>query len=130
MRVRRLAAMLVLALPLVSGACALSIDATKTGVPVTLAATNAQPTAGTAFAVRRSAVYGFWGLATLSEPALHKVLQGQLVGARQIADVRVKVRSRWSDVLFTVLTAGLIVPRTVEVRGVVVADSAAAAPRP
>jgi hypothetical protein len=33
--------------------------------------------------------------------------------------VKIKVRSRWSDVLFTVLTAGLIVPRTVTYEGVV-----------
>jgi len=33
--------------------------------------------------------------------------------------VKIRVRSRWSDVLFTVLTAGLIVPRTVTVEGIV-----------
>lgn len=116
------------ALPLLTGACATSFDATKVGVPVTLAGQNAQPTPGAAFQVRKSAVYGLWGLATLGAPSLDRLLATQLVGARQIADVKVKVRSRWSDVLFTVLTAGLIVPRTVEVQGVVVSDSAATPP--
>jgi len=36
-----------------------------------------------------------------------------------VADVRIRVRSRWSDVLITALTAGLIVPRTVTFEGVV-----------
>ena len=36
-----------------------------------------------------------------------------------IADVRIRVRSRWTDVLITALTAGLIVPRTVTFEGVV-----------
>jgi hypothetical protein len=36
-----------------------------------------------------------------------------------VSDVRIRVRSRWSDVLFTVLTAGLNVPRTVTYEGVV-----------
>jgi hypothetical protein len=33
--------------------------------------------------------------------------------------VKIRVRSRWSDVLFTVLTAGILVPRTVTVEGIV-----------
>lgn len=125
---RRVLLPILAALPLLTGACATSLDATKVGVPVTLAGQNAQPTPGAAFKVRKSAVYGLWGLATLGAPSLDRILATQLVGARQIADVKVKVRSRWSDVLFTVLTAGLIVPRTVEVEGVVVGDSTAAAP--
>jgi hypothetical protein len=36
-----------------------------------------------------------------------------------VADLRIRVRSRWSDVLLTGLTLGLIVPRTVTFEGVV-----------
>ncbi len=118
--------LLAIALPLLLGACSYTLDATQTGVPVTMASQNAQATPGTPFHVRKHAVYGLWGLATLSEPALHKALQTQLVGARQIADVRVHVRSRWSDVLLTALTGGLIIPRTVDIQGTVVGDSATA----
>ena len=56
----------------------------------------------------------------LSRPDLHNVLAGQLVGGKALVDVRIKVRSRWSDVLITVLTAGLVVPRTVTASGIVV----------
>jgi len=53
------------------------------------------------------------------EPSLRKALAAQLGGASGIADLKIKVRSRWSDLLFTVLTAGLIVPRSVTFEGVV-----------
>jgi hypothetical protein len=42
-----------------------------------------------------------------------------LGGGSGIAELRIKVRSRWSDVLVTALTAGLIVPRAVTYEGVV-----------
>lgn len=122
---RRLAAVLLLA-PL--AACALTLDASRTGVPVTLASAGAAPATGTRFAITKHATYGLWGLATLSEPSLDRVLKTQLVGAKEIRDVRVRVKSRWSDVLISVLTAGLIVPRTVTVEGTVVADSTLAVP--
>jgi hypothetical protein len=50
---------------------------------------------------------------------LRKALAAQLTGGSGIADLRIKVRSRWSDVLITALTAGLIVPRAVTFEGVV-----------
>lgn len=124
---RRLAVLLLLA-PL--AACALTLDGSRTGVPVTLATPGAAPAPGSRFTVTKHATYGLWGLATLSEPSLEKVLKTQLVGAKEIRDVRVKVRSRWSDVLISVLTAGLIIPRTVTVEGTVVADSTLPAPIP
>jgi len=40
-------------------------------------------------------------------------------GAR-IANLRIKVRSRWSDLLITAITAGVIVPRSVTFEGVIV----------
>jgi hypothetical protein len=58
-------------------------------------------------------------LAKLKEPSLRKALAAQLSGGSGIADLRIKVRSRWSDVLITVLTAGLVVPRAVTFEGVV-----------
>jgi hypothetical protein len=55
------------------------------------------------------------------------------VGGRSVSNVRIKVRSRWSDVLITGLTLGLFVPRTVTIEGVVTgsagADTTAARPQ-
>jgi len=103
-----------------TSACSLTIDATALGVPATLASDAAQPAEGTEFSVSTHAVYGLWGVVKLSEPSVQKVLAAQLVDGKAIADVRVRVRSRVRDVLFTIITAGLVVPRTVTVEGVVV----------
>lgn len=99
--------------------CSLSFDATTLGVPATLASAAGQPAAGDRFAVSSKAVFGLWGLARLKQPSLRKALAAQLGGGTGLADVKIRVRSRWSDVLFTVITAGLIVPRTVTFEGVV-----------
>ena len=66
------------------------------------------------------AVYGLWGLAQLKNPSVEKILAGQLVGNNTLADVRIRIRSRWSDLLISALTLGLVVPRSVTVEGVVV----------
>jgi len=110
-----------MALLLLAG-CAQTIDATKVGVPVTLASAAGQPppAGGEPFTVTGHAIYGFWGIAQLSSPELHRTLAGQLVGGKALVDVRIKVRSRWSDVLITVLSAGIIIPRTVTAEGIVV----------
>lgn len=107
--------LLVLSLP----ACAQTFDATTLGVPATLATAAGQPTAGERFVVSSKAVFGLWGIARLRQPSLRKALAAQLGGGTGVADVRIRVRSRWSDVLITALTAGLIVPRTVTFEGVV-----------
>jgi hypothetical protein len=100
-------------------ACATTFDARTLGVPVTLASPAGEPAEGSRFSVTSRAVYGLWGLALLKEPSLRKALAAQLTGGSGIADLRIKVRSRWSDVLITALTAGLIVPRAVTFEGVV-----------
>lgn len=111
---------------LASAGCAYHMDARGVGVPVTLAEQPGQKLAGQAFKVSGHATYAFWGIATLSEPSLKKILAAQLLGAKAVTDVRVKIRSRWGDLLLTALTGGLIVPRTVTVEGTVVGDSTAA----
>ena len=112
-------AALALALAFALGACSLSYDATTLGVPATLASAAGQPPAGDRFAVTSKAVFGLWGLARFKEPSLRRALAGQLGGATGVADVRIRERSRWSDILITVLTAGILVPRTVTFEGVV-----------
>lgn len=104
---------------LVAG-CANTFDATKLGVPTTLASSAAKPAEGTPFSVTSRAVYGLWGVVKFSEPSVRKTLAAQLVGGSEIADVRIKVRSKFSDLLVTGLTLGLIVPRAVTIEGIVV----------
>ena len=110
---------LVLALALSLAGCAETFDASTLGVPASLAAPAGQPAQGTRFRVTSHAVYGLWGLASIKQPSLRKTLAAQLAGGSGIADLKIKVRSRWSDVLITALTAGLIVPRAVTFEGVV-----------
>lgn len=103
---------------LLVGGCSTTIDATNLGVPVTLSSAAGQRPAGEAFTINTHAVFGLWGIATLKQPAVHKILASQLVGKTALADVRIKLRSRWNDILITVLTAGLVVPRSVTIEGV------------
>ncbi len=115
MRARGLAIALVVA---VSG-CVQTFDSTTLGVPVTMAAAPGESTAGTPFKTSSHSVYGMWGLLTISQANLQRELARQLVGGQQIVQLRIKTKSRWSDLLFTVLTAGLVVPRTVRFEGII-----------
>ncbi len=117
MTVPRAAIPLLLVLSL--AACAQTFDASTLGVPATLATAAGQPAAGDRFRVSSKAVFALWGIARFRQPSLRKALAAQLGGGNGIADVRIRVRSRWTDVLITALTAGLIVPRTVTFEGVV-----------
>jgi hypothetical protein len=107
------------------GGCAQTFDASTMGVPVTLATAVGQQVEGTRFRVTSRAVYAFWGLTRIKDPSLRKALAAQLAGGTGIANLRIKIRSRWSDVLITALTAGLIVPRAVTYEGVVTGPPAA-----
>jgi hypothetical protein len=108
-----------LALVCLLAGCAQSFDAATLGVPATMASPAGQPPAGDRFRVTSHAVFGLWGAVKLREPSLRKTLAAQLGGGSGIADLKIRARSRWTDVLFTVLTAGLVVPRTVTFEGVV-----------
>jgi hypothetical protein len=99
--------------------CAHNFDATTLGVPVTVSSPAGQPPQGDRFRVSSKSVFGFWGLIRYKEPSLRKALAAQLAGGTGVADLRIRVRSRWSDVLITGLTLGLIVPRSVTFEGVV-----------
>ncbi|MBA3259451.1 MAG: hypothetical protein H0T68_08305 [Gemmatimonadales bacterium] len=114
----RRAAPVLLLLLLLSG-CAQTFDATGVGVPVTLASPAGQAPQGPRFSVTNRAVFGFWGLLRFRQPSLRQALAAQLVGGSGVADLRIRVRSRWTDVLVSALTLGLIVPRAVTFEGVV-----------
>ena len=111
---------LVLALTAVLTGCSLTLDASHLGVPATLATSAAAPVEGTAFSVTSRAVYGLWGAVKFSQPSLQKTLAAQLAGGKEVANVRVRVRSKFSDLLITGLTLGLVVPRAVTIEGVIV----------
>jgi hypothetical protein len=114
---RRAAAALALA-GLLAG-CAQTFDAATLGVPVTMASAAGSAPAGDRFRITSHAVFGLWGIVKIKEPSLQKALASQLGGGSGLANVKIRVRSRWNDVLFTVLTAGLVAPRTVTFEGVV-----------
>jgi hypothetical protein len=113
---RRAAPMLLL---LLLAGCAQTFDAATLGVPATMASPAGQPAQGDRFAINSKAVYGFWGVLRFKQPSLQKVLASQLGGGTGVADLRIKVRSRWSDLLVSALTLGLVVPRSVTFEGVV-----------
>ena len=118
---RRAYRLLPLAAVLVGG-CVQNIEATHIGLPVTLAsaAGTAVPAGGEPFTVTGKAVYAMWGITQIGSPDLHHTLAGQLVGGKALVDVKIKVRSRLTDVLVTIITVGIIVPRTVTASGIVV----------
>ncbi len=110
----------LVALALTGSGCALSFDSTELGVPTSLAEPAATPVQGTPFTVTRHPVYLLWGVVTVASPNAEDVLAGQLGTATRVANLKIKVRSRWSDLLVTALTFGTIVPRSVTYEGVVV----------
>ena len=100
------------ALALTVSGCALTFDGTELGVPASLAESAQNPPQGTVFLL--------WGLVPVSRPSAEDVLAGQVGTGARIANLRIKVRSRWSDLLITALSFGAIVPRSVTFEGVVV----------
>jgi len=110
----------LVALALTVSGCALTFDSSELGVPTSLAEPGATPVQGTAFSVTRHPVFLLWGAVPVSSPSAEDVLAGQVGTASRIANLRIKVRSRWSDLLVTVLSFGAIVPRSVTFEGVIV----------
>ncbi len=111
---------LLLALALTVSGCALTFDATELGVSTSMAEPAQAPPQGTSFRVTKHPVFLLWGLAGVARPNAEDLLAGQLGTGARIANLRIKVRSRWSDLLVTAITAGAITPRSVTFEGVVV----------
>ena len=106
-----------LALPVALGACALTFDARSLGVPAAMSAEA--PVAGDSFHVTQTAVHLFWGTYQVRSVSLQAVLANQLGDGRSVANLRIRVARRWSDLLVTALTAGLVAPTAVTVEGVI-----------
>lgn len=98
----------------------MTFDATRLGVAANLSHQAGLNVSGETFSVSKKAVFAFWGILPVARPELENALAGQLVDGSEIIDLRVRVRSRFVDLLITGLTAGLIVPRSVTYEGVIV----------
>ncbi|MSR06656.1 MAG: hypothetical protein EXR93_06265 [Gemmatimonadetes bacterium] len=118
---RRAAAMALLLIGTmgVSG-CAMTFDARTLGANTMLSAGPGAQPQGEEFHITRTGVYLLWGLAAASQPSLERVLAGQITGGQQVANLRIRVRSRLGDLVATVLTAGFIVPRSFTFEGIIV----------
>lgn len=110
----------ILSLLLLATGCAERFDATELGVPVVMGAEAGKPVEGDPFKVKSTSIHGLWGIVTLAPASMQKALMGQLLGGKSVANVKITVKSRFTDLLISVLTAGLIIPRTVEFEGLVV----------
>jgi hypothetical protein len=108
--------------------CSLAFDASTLGVKVSMAEDAGQPRQGTEFQVSKKAVFLFFGVLTASNPRLDNVLGSQLLDGSEVQHLEIKVRSRWSDILVSVLTVGLVVPRSVTFHGYVVPEDGGSAP--
>jgi hypothetical protein len=108
------------ALALATVACAQTFDSVELGVPVSLAEAASTPVVGDSFQVTRHPVWFLYGLVPSGQPNLQDMLAGQLGTGKRVANLRIRQRMRWSDLLITVLTVGLASPRSVTFEGVVV----------
>ncbi len=97
--------------------CAQTFDAATLGVPASMAEAPADAGRGEPFRINKKAVYLVAGIFPLAKPSLEDVLAGQAASGERIAGLTIRVRSRWSDLLITLLTAGLVVPRSVTFEG-------------
>ena len=100
--------------------CALTFDAGTLGANVTVASPPDSGECTTQFRRSQKAVYLLWGLVAASQPSLERTLAGQVTGTQSVANLRIRVRSRFTDLLITGLTGGLVAPRSVTFEGCVV----------
>lgn len=94
-------------------------NARSLGVPVTMAEPLAQPVAGDSFKVTTRAVHYFWGLAPGKQPNLQHLLASQLGAGGGVHNLTIRSRKRWSDLVFTAISLGLISTTSVTYQGVV-----------
>jgi len=101
-------------------ACSVTFDAATLGVKASVSEPAGPVPEGTRFEVNKKAVFLLFGMLRVSNPSLENVLAGQLVDGREVQQLSINVRSRFADLLVTVLTLGVIVPRSVTYKGLVV----------
>ena len=116
---QRVGAMALVAVSALTG-CAQTFDATTLGVPATMATGAGEVPTGQAFKVTTHTVHAFWGLLPMKRAQLDRALAAQLVGAKEVAQLKIRTRSRWKDLLVMALTLGVVAPKTVTYEGIVV----------
>lgn len=99
--------------------CAMTFDSTSLGVPASLASAATQPVVGDTFNVTTHALYALWGVLPVKQPNLRATLEAQLAAGRGVQNLRIRVRRRWSDVLVSALSAGLLNPVSVTFEGII-----------
>jgi hypothetical protein len=109
---------------LVASACVETFDARTLGTKTTLASRATEPLQGEPFTVTKTAIYLVWGIGTASRPSLERILSGQIAGDAEIANLRIRARSRFGDVLVSVLTGGLVITRGITYEGVIIHPTA------
>jgi hypothetical protein len=119
---------LLLAATLSLSSCAITFDARTLGANTSLAAEPGRAPTGEEFRITRKAVYLLWGMAAATRPSLERLLAGQVTGGQGVSNLRIRVNSGIGDVIATVLTLGLVVPRSVTYEGVIVAAPTPPAP--
>lgn len=97
--------------------CAMTFDAGTLGANVTMAAPPGGAACTAQFRRSQKAVYVLWGLLPASGPSLQRALGGQITGTQSVANLKVHVRSRFTDLLVTAVTLGLVTPRSVTFEG-------------
>lgn len=117
-------------LSLTLAGCAQTFDATRLGVPVTMASAAGAPPDGDKFTLYSHSTYALWGVIQISQPSLKKSLAAQIGPATGVANLQIKVYSGFTDVLITILTAGIVVPRTVKFEGIITGAAPIAPPAP
>jgi len=105
---------------MVNVGCSLSFDASSLGVKASMSEPAGQNVQGVEFDITKKAFYFFWGAVGAGRPSLEKTLASQLVDGSEITNLEIRVRSRFTDILVMALTAGIVVPRSVTFKGVVV----------
>lgn len=103
--------------------CAMTFDASSLGVPASMASPAQQQVVGDTFNVATHAVYLLWGTIPSHVPNLGQVLEGQLASGRAVQNLSIRVSRRWTDVLITVLTGGLVDPVSIRFQGVITGGS-------
>jgi hypothetical protein len=101
-------------------ACAMQFDTRSLGVPVTMTPAAGPIAAADTFNVTLRAVHMFWGLASVKEPSLQPALATQLGTGGAVANLTIRTRKTWTDLIATVITLGFISPTSVTYQGVIV----------
>lgn len=118
------------ALVLALTGCGQTFDATRLGLPVTMASPAGTATEGDKFVLYSHSTYALWGVVQVAQPSLRKALASQAGTGTGVADLKIQIYSGFTDVLITILTAGIIIPRTVRFEGVITGAAPAAPPAP